>query len=98
MKKNNGKPKSNLIITGLINASFDVLKHFIKDFENMRKVKKIDKFSDKFSTLEHLLVRLEKRMDENRRQIEDLKNRILWGNIIIIILILINLFHLIKLG
>ena len=98
MKKINGKPKPNPIVTGLINASFDVLKHFIKDFENIRKVKKIDKFSDKFSTLEHLFIRLEKRMDENRRQIENLKNRILWGNIIIIILIIINLFHLIKLG
>ena len=98
MKKNNEKPKSNPIITGLINTFFDIIKHFVKDFENMRKVKKIDKFSDKFSTLEHLLIRLEKRMDENRHQIEDLKNRILWGNIVIIILILINLFHLIKLG
>jgi len=62
----------------------------------VRKVKKIDKFSEEFSTLEHMLLRLEKKLDDNRHHIDDLKARLLWGNIIIIVLILINIFHLIK--
>jgi uncharacterized membrane protein (DUF106 family) len=96
MKKKTEKPKSNPMLSGLINTFFDIVKHFLKDFENMRKVKKIDKFSEEFSTLEHMLLRLEKKMDDNRHHIEDLKARLLWGNVIIIVLILINIFHLIK--
>ncbi|MCK4957581.1 MAG: hypothetical protein KAS49_08080 [Candidatus Cloacimonetes bacterium] len=88
--------KTNPIINGIISTFFDVIKHFINDFDNSRKVKRIDRFSEEFSTLEHMLVRLEKKLDENRHQIEDLKNRLLWGNIIIIVLILVNIFHLIK--
>ena len=84
------------MVNGLVNTFFDIVKHFIKDFENVRKVKKIDKFSEEFSTLEHMLLRLEKKMDDNRHHIEDLKARLLWGNVIIIVLILINIFHLIK--
>lgn len=96
MKKTREVHKSNPILTTMINAFFDILKHFIKDMDNIRKVKKIDKFSEEFSTLEHLMIRLEKKIEENRHQIEDLKNRIIWGNIIIIVLIILNIFHVIK--
>ncbi len=96
MKKNKETQKSNPILAGLINMFFEMIKHFIKDFENIRKVKKIDNFSDKFSTIEHMLLRLEDKIQDNRRYIEDLKNRILWGNIIIIILLGIILYQLIK--
>ena len=96
MKKKTEKPPSNPMVNGLVNTFFDIVKHFIKDFENVRKVKKIDKFSEEFSTLEHMLLRLEKKLDDNRHHIDDLKARLLWGNIIIIVLILINIFHLIK--
>jgi len=96
MKNKKEQKKSNPIVSSLINAFFDIIKHLIKDFENIRKVKKIDKFSEEFSTLEHMLVKLEKKMDNNRHQIEDLKTRLLWGNIIIVALILLNLFHIIK--
>lgn len=89
-------PRSNPFLAGLIKAFFNLVNHFIKDFENVRKVKKIDKFSDDFSTIEHLLIRLEKKLEEQRFQIEDLKTRILWGNIVIIILILLNIFYFIK--
>jgi len=96
MKNHNDKPRSNPFIAGLIKAFFDIVNHFIRDFDNIRKVKKIDKFSEEFSTIEHLLVKLEKKLNEQRFLIEDLKTRILWGNIVIIILILLNIFYLIK--
>jgi uncharacterized membrane protein YvbJ len=73
-----------------------MIKHFIKDFENMRKVKKIDNFAEKFSSLEHMLIRLENKIQENRKLIEDLKNRILWGNVIIVVLLLIILYDLLR--
>lgn len=95
-REKKSKNRNNLFVEGVVSTFFDIVKHFINDFDNSRKVKKIDRYTEQFSTLEHMLVRLEKKLDENRHQIEDLKNRLLWGNIIIIVLILVNLFHLIK--
>ncbi len=86
--------KSGPIISGFINMIFEVFKHFIKDLENMRKVRKIDTAGEKISNLEHMLVRLEERIDENRKLIENLKNRILWGNIFSIILLLVIIYLL----
>ena len=97
MKKNNREmQKSSLFLSSIIKLFFDMIKHFIKDFENIRKVKKIDNFADKFSSLEHMLIRLENKIQENRKYIEDLKNRILWGNIIIIVLLLIIIYDLLR--
>lgn len=97
MKKNNREmQKSSLFLSSIIKLFFDMIKHFIKDFENIRKVKKIDNFADKFSSLEHMLIRLENKIQENRKYIEDLKNRILWGNIIIVVLLLIILYDLLR--
>ena len=96
MKQDKEVQKSNPIISILIKAFFNMLNHLIKDFDNIRKIKKIDKFSNEFSTIEHMLVKLEKKLEDNRHHIEDLKTRILWGNIVIIILILLNIFYLIK--
>ncbi|RLC49463.1 MAG: hypothetical protein DRZ79_05950 [Candidatus Cloacimonadota bacterium] len=95
-KSKNEQPKTGPIISGLISMFFEVMKHFIKDFENMRKVKKIDNWGDKFSNMEHMLIRLEDKIQENRRQIDDLKNRILWGNIVIIVLLLVVIFQSIR--
>ncbi len=95
MSKVSEKQKSNPILSGLINMFFDMIKHFMKDFENIRKVKKIDNMTDKFSSLEHMLVRLEDKIQDNRHQIEELKNRLLWGNIFIIILVLFVIYQLI---
>jgi hypothetical protein len=94
MKKNKEAvhPQSSPIITGLINMFFDMIKHFIKDMENVRKVSKIDKFADQFATLEHIVLKMEAKIEENRRHIEDLKNRLLWGNITIVALIIVTIF------
>ena len=95
-KNKNERPKTSPIVSGLISMFFDIMKHFIKDFENMRKVKKIDNWGDKFSNMEHMLIRLEDKIQENRRQIDDLENRILWGNIVIIVLLLVIIFQSIR--
>ncbi len=95
MKKKE-KQKNNPIVNGAVSTFFDIVKHFINDMDNNRKIKKIDQYSDKFSTIEHMLIRLEKKLDDNRHQIEDLKGRLLWGNIIIVILVLFNILIMIK--
>lgn len=94
MNKLPNKGKQSPIITGFINMFFDMIKHFLHDFENMRKVKKIDHITEKFSTLEHMLIRLEDKIQENHYRLEELKNRILWGNIIILVLLAIILFEI----
>ena len=96
MKNKNGVHKSSPILSGLINMFFIMVKHFIRDFENMRKVKKIDTATEKFSALEHTIVRLEEKVNDNWRLIEELKSKLLWGNVINIALLLVIIYLLIK--
>ena len=96
MKNKNDIKKSSPFLSGLINIFFDMIKHFIKDFENMRKVKKIDTAAEKFSALEHMLIRLEEKINDNWKVVEELKNKLLWGNVINIILLLVIIYLLIK--
>jgi len=96
MKNKNELKKNSPFISGLINIFFDMIKHFIKDFENIRKVKKIDTATEKFSALEHLLVRLEERINDNWKCVEELKNRLLWGNVINIALLLVIIYLLLS--
>ena len=90
------KEKNNPMISGFINMLFDVIKHFLKDFDNMRKVKKIDHISDNFSTLEHLIIRLEDKLEGCRKQIDDLKNKLILVNVINFILLLFIIYKLIS--
>lgn len=94
-KKEVSTKSSNPLMNGFITAFFDIVKHFISDFDNRQKVKKIDRYQEGMQNLEHLIVRLEDKIEQNRHYIEELKSRILWGNIIIVVLLLINLYHLI---
>jgi predicted ribosome quality control (RQC) complex YloA/Tae2 family protein len=84
----------NVLVTGFVTAFFDIVKHFISDLDNRQKVRKIDKYQEGLQNVEHLIIRLEDKLEQNRREIEDLKNRLMWGNIIIIILLLTCLYHL----
>jgi len=93
MKK---EKNSNPIISNLVKLFFDLMKHFIQDFENIRKVKKIDKFDNNFHNLEHLIIKMQDKIEKNRMLLDEMKNRIFWGNIIIIILLMLNLFLIIK--
>jgi len=86
---------NNLIVSGFVSAFFDIVKHFISDFDNRQKVKKIDKYQEGLQNVEHLIVRLEEKLEQHRHDIEELKNRLMWGNIVIVALLLINLYHLI---
>lgn len=96
MKNKNDIKKSSPFLSGLINIFFDMIKHFIKDFDNMRKVKKIDTAAEKFSALEHMLIRLEERINDNWKIVEELKHKLLWGNVINIALLLAIIYLLIS--
>lgn len=97
MKKKNSTPvksSNNVLASSAVTAFFDIIRHFITDFDNKQKVKKIDKYKEGMQNIENLIVRLEDKIENNRREIEDLKNRLLWGNIVTIVLLLIVIYHL----
>ena len=96
MKNKNDIHKSSPFLSGLINIFFDMIKHFIRDFDNMRKVKKIDTATEKFSALEHMLIRLEEKINDNWKVVEELKSKLLWGNVINIALLLVIIYLLIS--
>lgn len=96
MKNKNDIHKSSPFLSGLINVFFDMIKHFIRDFENIRKVKKIDTASEKISALEHMIIRLEEKLNDNWRVVNELKSKLLWGNVINIALLLVIIYLLIK--
>lgn len=86
-KKNKSSEPSTIkgsIVAHAVSMGFDFLKNFIHDFERNKTLKQADKITEQFSTLEHLVLKLEAKMNENRKEIEALKFRILMGNIIII--------------
>ena len=96
MKKKNDIHKSSPFLSGLINVFFDMVKHFIRDFENMRKVKKIDTASEKISALEHMIIRLEEKIIGNWKIINVLKGKLFWGNVINITLLLVIIYLLLS--
>lgn len=83
--------KDKSLITYAVSVVFDFLKQVVKDFEHSRSVRKIDKFAEHFSTLEHLVLRLESKLEENRRQIEALKTKVFTLQIVQIVLLAIIL-------
>ncbi len=82
------KIKQNLLMANFIQMFFNFVKHWMRDFEQGRKIKRIDKISQQYSTLEHLIIKLEKKIQMNRMEIEDLKKKLLFGQIINIALLL----------
>jgi len=91
-----GEHYQNQIIAKGVSFVFDFVKHFIRDIETSRKMKKIDKMEESFATIEHMLVKQEKLLNENRRLIEELRNRITIAEIIIIALLITVLIQLIR--
>ncbi len=91
MKKKDKKgtviPAANSWVTQIVAMVFDLIKHVIKDFEMNRNIKKATDVAEQFSTVEHLILKVETKISDNRKAIEDLKNRLLWSNIIIIALL-----------
>lgn len=53
-------------IPAFIPLVFEVMRHFKRDTNHNQTIRKNDKTQDKLGTLEHLLVRLEKKVQLNR--------------------------------
>ncbi len=71
---------------------------WIRDFNHNSKIKKFDKTAERVEVCENLLVKAEKKQNELRKMIEDLKTRLFisWGvQAILLLLILLRVFNVI---
>ncbi|MDD4687120.1 MAG: hypothetical protein PHH38_03440 [Candidatus Cloacimonetes bacterium] len=70
---------------------FEVFRHFKRDINHNGNIKKADHTAEKMATMEHMLVRLEKKIQYNREIYEKIANRIyLWLTINSVLLIAIG--------
>lgn len=93
-KKQPPFPRENPMTTRMVGMGLDFLKHVLKDFEQARSAKKIDKFAEHFSTLEHLVLKIENRVEENRRELEKLRANLVWIFVMNFIVLIAIVFQL----
>ncbi len=78
-----------------IPLAFELFRHFKRDVNHNGNIRKSDKSTEKLATLEHMLVRLEKKIQHNRETYEKIANRIMiWLalNSLVLIAIAVKLF------
>jgi len=68
----------NRFMPAFIPLVFEVMRHFRRDTSHNSDIKKFDKSQEKLGTIEHLLVRLEKKMISHRDQAKAFNNRMIW--------------------
>jgi hypothetical protein len=77
---------------------FELVSHWKRDFSHNTNIKKIDKTTEQLGTIEHMLVRLEKKIQQNRDMVDKLKAQLMISmtiNLILLIVILIKVFSII---
>lgn len=91
---NNEKiPQSNPIISSIVNLLFQLLKHAISDFDLSRSAKRNEQVSDRIESMNNMLRDMHNKIDQCNQEIERLKNRIVWGYIIFIAVLVSILFQ-----
>ena len=78
-----------------IPLAFELFRHFKRDVNHNGNIRKTDKTAEKMATMEHLLVRLEKKIQNNRETYERIALRItVWlaVNSLLLIAIVVKLF------
>lgn len=74
---------------------YELFNHWKRDVSQNSNIKKIDKTAEKLGTIEHMLVRLEKKIQANRDIIQKLQAQLLISkliNLVLLIIILLRLF------
>ncbi len=95
MNKHKEDPQSKPLIAGAVKVLFEVIKHFLHDFEINRTAKKFEKYGEQFQTIDNMLIKLDNKMQECRREIVELKNRLLWSNILLVVIVILLIVQLI---
>jgi len=74
---------------------FEVFRHFKRDLSHNDNIRKTDKSAEKMATIEHMLVRLERKIQNNRDTYLKIANKVtIWLiiNSALLVTILIKLF------
>ena len=64
-------------------------KTFMMNTKHDYKIKTFDKTKEKINTIEHLIVKLEKKVNETRNEIDDLRQQILFSRLMNLVLFLV---------
>ena len=76
----------------------ELMSHWKRDFSHNSNIKKIDKTTEQLGTIEHMLVRLEKKIQQNRDMVDKLKFQLAFSmlvNLLLLVVILLKVFGLI---
>ncbi|MBN2829782.1 MAG: hypothetical protein JXR56_05635 [Candidatus Cloacimonetes bacterium] len=95
MAKNSNKTNWLPMVLTLVSTFWGNL---TRDLNHNRNIKKIDKTAEKVEVCEHLLVKAEKKQNEMRKIIDDLKSKlyISWAvQALLLLLILLKVFQVI---
>ena len=87
--------KFKRFIPTFIPLLFEVIRHFRRDSAHDRNIKKFDKSREQLSTIEHLLVKLEKNVKNQRENPRLFQIKLMWWlgiNSAILIAIAVKLF------
>jgi len=82
-------------IPAYIPLVFELIRHFRRDLSHNGNIRKTDNTTEKMATMEHMLVRLEKKIQVNRETYEKIAGRvIIWLaiNSVLLIGIAVKLF------
>ncbi len=76
-----------------ITLLFDLFEHFRRNKAHDNSIKRLDKTQEKLATVEHMLVRLEKKIQHNRDTIKQVSVRIqiyLIANFVVLVAVLLK--------
>jgi len=93
----NAIPRSGTMLVGIVSMLFDLLKHWLHDIESGRSSRKVESMTQHFSDVEHMMIRLEEKLNHNRKEIEDLKSKLYLSSVLIIgllVTVCVQLFNM----
>jgi Fe2+ transport system protein B len=71
---------------------FSFIKSFITNTRHSKKIKNYDKTKEKLETIEHILVKLEKKIGDTRNELESLKREIMLSRLMNLVLFILIIF------
>jgi len=85
-------------LPSFITIAFELMDHWKRDSAHNSNIKKLDKTSEQLSTIENMLVRLEKKIQINRELVDKLKTVLFYSmaaNLVLLLVIFLRVFCLI---
>jgi hypothetical protein len=85
-------------LPSFITIAFELMDHWKRDTAHNSNIKKLDKTNEQLGTIEHMLVRLEKKIQTNRELVDKIRIILFFSvaaNVLLLLLIVLKVFCLI---